>query len=93
MLLPLLPRQQRQEFFRFHHPAIGLERGEKGFVNQFCRDDCIAILQVTRGAGIFGNNDLKTQVSRGAGGGIHAHVGHHAADDHSFDLPFLQHFE
>ena len=53
-------------------------------------DDRIAVSQGTRGARIFRNHDLETQVGGGACGGVYAHVGHHTGDDDTLDVPLLQ---
>src|SRR5215207_440954 len=85
--------KQCQDLFRFHHFAIRLERGEKCLMNVFRRDDCVTIFQITRCAGIFGDNDLKAKIRGSTSRRVHAHMSHHAGDDDTFDLPAFQKFK
>ncbi len=85
--------QQRDDLVRFHHLTVGFERGEEGFVNVFGWDGCVAVGQVACRAGVFGDDDFEAEIGGGAGGGIHAHVSHHAGDDHALDAPLLQHLQ
>ncbi len=47
--------------------------------------------EVAGGAGVFGDDDLESQIGGGAGSGIHTHMGHHAGDDHTLDTPLFEH--
>ena len=81
------------DLFSRHHLTIRFERGEKRLVNMLGGNDRIAIFQIARGAGIFGDDDLKAEVRRGTRSGIDAHVSHHAGDDDAFNIPALQQLE
>jgi hypothetical protein len=89
----LFAREYCQYLFGFHNPAIGLQRGEERLLDVIRRDGCISKLEIARGTGILGHDDLEAKVGGSPGGGIHAHVGHHAAYDDALGLPALQKLE
>ena len=57
------------------------------------RDRGVTELQVTGRTGIPRDDHLESEIGGGSGGGIHAHVGHHATDDHALDFPILKKFQ
>ena len=50
------------DLIRCHHRTVRFQRGEKRLVDMLGGNDRIAIFQITRGAGIFGDDDLKAEV-------------------------------